>query len=465
MERYEKKLLGELLNHKEDLYNYVNMLYGNEKNEAKYNYLFSELKREGYVNYIYADNRVNEVILTAKAEFIEPSVLRLSDKEELLEAIGQIEQIKGKFHHAGSVQFGTWKEINDIPEFQDWLQCIIAMLQEIQDRKYNQYIIDTINICKSHWNGTRDEKLFMELSGRLKYIEKNIDKYYVDEIKMTSIVTKQDIEYGANSRKRPLVFVSHSSKDKSYVELIVKLLKDMGLKKENIFCSSVPGYGIRLNKDIVETIRDLFTENELYVIFVHSPNYYDSKISLNEMGAAWALKTQFCSILLPKFEYSSMTGVVNANRIAVKIDDERRQVQQLLNELYEDLSEVFSIPKDTSVVWESARDEFIDRMNSMIQNTDVSLDSIEFSIKNKLSADAEKILMAANNDESGTVIIDRSLEGISVQVGNMNLNTPGVRREEARMEAAIKELMMKGYLNETGKGIYKMTNYAYQYID
>ena len=103
----------------------------------------------------------------------------------------------------------------------------------------------------------------------------------------------------------------------------------MGFTKDSVFCSTIPGYGIGLSKDIYDTLLNLFSEHDLYVIFVHSPNYYGSAVSLNEMGAAWVLKSSFCSILLPGFDYPDMKGVVDASKISIKVDSDRRNVQNL----------------------------------------------------------------------------------------------------------------------------------------
>ena len=178
----------------------------------------------------------------------------------------------------------------------------------------------------------------------------------------------------------------------------------MGFTQEQVFCSTIPGYGIGLSKDIYDTLLNLFNEHNLYVIFVHSPNYYGSAVSLNEMGAAWVLKTSFCSFLLPGFEYSDMKGVVDASKISIKIDSDRRSVQNLLNELYSDLAQFFSRTRDTSIVWEGARDEFIDKMNAIKVISD-----------SQLSEEAEKILKAAEKDTRGAVIISKDLEGVTVQ--------------------------------------------------
>ncbi len=40
------------------------------------------------------------------------------------------------------------------------------------------------------------------------------------------------------------------------------------------------------------------------------------------MGAAWVLKNEYTSILLPKFEYQEIDGAVNPNKIGMKLDDD-----------------------------------------------------------------------------------------------------------------------------------------------
>ena len=96
-------------------------------------------------------------------------------------------------------------------------------------------------------------------------------------------VTKQLSAVNKTAIKTPKVFISHSAKDKRVVEALVDLLESLGFTSENLFCSSVVGYGIPISNDIFETLRALFSEHDLYVIFIHSPRYYSSAVSLNEM--------------------------------------------------------------------------------------------------------------------------------------------------------------------------------------
>ena len=61
------------------------------------------------------------------------------------------------------------------------------------------------------------------------------------------------------------------------------VLNGMGLNQTQVFCSSLPGYGIPIDTNIFDYLRKLFSEHDLHVIFVHSENYYKSSVSLNEM--------------------------------------------------------------------------------------------------------------------------------------------------------------------------------------
>ena len=121
--------------------------------------------------------------------------------------------------------------------------------------------------------------------------------YSVYNLLMNGISFQEIIKVMDNRKKTPMVFISHSHTDEKFVVALVNLLEDMGFTQETLFCSSVREYGVPLSGDIFETIRGLFQKHDLYVMFVHSPRFYGSAVSMNEMGAAWVLKSDFCSIL------------------------------------------------------------------------------------------------------------------------------------------------------------------------
>ena len=146
--------------------------------------------------------------------------------------------------------------------------------------------------------------------------------------------------------------ISHSSKDREYVKHIVNLLDGMGLDQTQVFCSSLPGYGIPIDTNIFDFLRNQFFEYKLHVVFIHSKNYYLSPISLYEMGAAWALKSDVTSYLLPGFGFSQMTGVVNNQTIAIKLDGEGTELQDKLNPFYDKIIQEFALTREADIIWQ-----------------------------------------------------------------------------------------------------------------
>lgn len=283
-------------------------------------------------------------------------------KRELLALIKEIPTIEGKFRifePSAGMCIPSGEFIYDNPDFIEWKEAVEYELQQIYDRTMDTYIWNIINdtgvIHKFNGKNYDERENFNRLKSSLKVIEKNIDKYFPDEKSIESEVTKA---------MKPKIFISHSSKDVKYVEPIVELLADIGMTNDNLFCSSIPDYGIPLNQDIYEYLSSLFSENELYVIFVLSSNYYGSPACLNEMGAAWVLKNEYTSILLPKFEYQEIDGAVNPNKIGMKLDVDDELLKKRLGELKDIISEKFSISVP-DMRWEKKRNDFINTIRNI----------------------------------------------------------------------------------------------------
>ena len=101
------------------------------------------------------------------------------------------------------------------------------------------------------------------------------------------------------------IFISHATKDKTLVEEIIELIESIGVESEKIFCSSFEGYGIPLGENFLEQIKQELS-SEVLVLFVLTQNFYESKICLCEMGAAWALSKNHVPIVVPPLNYIDM---------------------------------------------------------------------------------------------------------------------------------------------------------------
>ena len=450
MERIYVDFFRELLKNSGQLSSYVDALYeGDEYSEDDLNHIFGVLKKEGLIVCNYADNRawVHSITFTGKHFFDVPKLPRLA---ELIDESDEIE----KMFHAVGVGAASVETIYDVQAFQDWLQEINLELRAIHDRTKDHFIWETLNSISKPMNGWNDRQVFAEIKGKLKAIRRNIDKYYPHETENDEGMIDSRME------KQPKVFISHSSKDRDYVAQIVNLLDGMGLDQTQVFCSSLPGYGIPIDTNIFDYLRSQFLEFDLHVFFVHSENYYKSPISLNEMGAAWALKNTVTSILLPGFGFDQMTGVVNNQSISIKLDGQLIELQDKLNQLYAKVVSEFHITKKADIIWQQKRYSFIDEI-ARISGTDNRKSAL-------ISDDALKLLKEAATDPSGQVLKSSDLSnGTSIQGGRTVMNANSTPRESARWIAALEELLNAGLLLKAdSKGaVFQVSDAGYKYID
>ena len=274
-------------------------------------------------------------------------------KEDLIELINQAKEIESHFHPSGG--YLDIDMISDVPEFQDWKEELLFEFKSIPDVCSDGYIKEIIKILSGKLNSYQEHKDFNILKAKLKAVRKNIDQYFPMES------TQSHVE--GIMQKQPKIFISHSSQDKEQAKKLVTLFEQMGLNEDQIFCSSVPGYDIGIDGDIFEGIKQQFSESELHLVYLLSGHYYDSAVSLNEMGAAWIVQAKYTLILLPGFNFEQIKGVVNKNQIGIKLDNSRDEVKDKLNQLYDNIVEEFKLQKKKQIIWEEKRDSFIDEIN------------------------------------------------------------------------------------------------------
>lgn len=373
-------------------------------------------------------------------------------KEDLIVLINEIDEIEKLFHFipaSDGIAIPPYFMISDVPEFLVWKEKLLMELHGLYEVKKDSFVKSTIEILENPIDGWDEKSFFNTLKGKLIAIKGKVDMLYQTE---------------KTTKKKPMIFISHSSKDKSYVEHIVSLFDDMGLTDEQIFCSSIPGYDIPLGKTIFEYLLELFREYDLHIIFVHSANYYQSPVSLNEMGAAWVLKNTFTSILLPTFDFSDMKGVVNNANISIKLDNAEDEVKDKLNELYDQIVLEFGLKKKASVIWEKKRDSFISAVNAI--NTTATFSSQKANTIS-LSYEAYEMLKELAKLDNATIIKVASLSGTTIQYGQKAVGNAIGQREFAKWDAAIDDLIRYGFIKKIGKkdDIYQITNAGYAHLE
>lgn len=379
-------------------------------------------------------------------------------EQELLNLIERTEEIEKKFRYVGGFSgIPSVEQIYDMQEFQNWIQELKFELQDIVERTGDTFVNDTLRAVSTNFNGWNDRKDFNKIKAKLAVIKKNIRKYYDADGNKSEVIEMHN--------KKPKIFISHSSNDKDYVSEIVDLLDYFGLTQTQVFCSSLPGYDITINKNIFDFLLEQFEEFNLHIIFIHSHNYYLSPISLNEMGAAWALKNNYTSFLLPGFGFNEMRGVVNSSNIAIKLDNDETEVKDKLNQLYDMVVGEFGLIKKADINWEQKRNSFLQKIIRINQDR-ASKTSVQ-DIKPSISAEAVKLLEIVANDSAGQVLKVSDLSGIEIQVGQISINEKGNHRDTVLWESVLDELVSIGLLKQVdAKGqVFHITNSGYIFLE
>lgn len=325
-------------------------------------------------------------------------------KQNLLQLIDKVDKIATLFHKVNGVGFPSVNEISDVEEFIVWKKEIQFELEEIFRTRDDRFIGDTLKTIKDGFNGWNDEQSFRALKGALLTIKGHADTYFPSK-EVRTITVEESITMPP--KKNGKIFISHSSKDVKYVTKIVDLLVHMGVPNEKIFCSSVPGYDIPVGETIFDFLKEQFLNYSLHVLFIHSCNYYGSAVSLNEMGAAWVLRSNYTSILLPGFSYNKMVGVVNNQDIAIKLDNQNTfELKDKLNQLKETLSEELEFSASQGIIWERARDSFIDVIHQISDlekadqpQTDLKMQQVSENRVSSSKEESDPVSVLTTDDE------------------------------------------------------------------
>ena len=81
------------------------------------------------------------------------------------------------------------------------------------------------------------------------------------------------------------IFISHSSKDISVVKKLITLLNSIGVKPDDIFCSSIEGQGVKNGKRINTEIKKEINNCSAILYFI-TKNFFNSSYCTQELGAA-----------------------------------------------------------------------------------------------------------------------------------------------------------------------------------
>lgn len=259
-------------------------------------------------------------------------------------------------------------DMNNEYQSKQWISTSELICRKLSSRCNEIFeLLQSSNLANTIGGKTKKEKLFAKGSLSAQDIDDIIlifDEFSrgLDNLEFALNRSTASVEK-IESQLCPKIFISHSSKDKKYVQALVVLLEQIGIKEDQLFCSSLAEYGIPLNNDIYEYLKAQFKEYALNVIFVLSDEYYRSPACLNEMGAAWILQSAYTTILLPNFDFKNIQGAINPNKVSIKLDNP--DLSARLNELKDNIVKIFGLSSISQTKWERCKDMFISNIQKM----------------------------------------------------------------------------------------------------
>lgn len=264
------------------------------------------------------------------------------------------------------------------------------------------------------------------------------------------------------------IFISHSSKDKKFAEALISMLNSLGFHEGEIFCSSVQGYWIKKG-NFFKVIKEQFEHNDLYVIFIQSPRFYASPVSLNEMGAAWALHSEYYSFLTKDMEYDHMNAVVNNHEIACKVDE--KDAKGRLNDWQEEITKYFEKAPINWSIWEDCRDTFLKKVRRLTyKKVQANKEGADESKKlSKLSKKDEELLKAwVDSGDIEAYCLKYSGWGRTYVLGREQYPV-STSEEVLEWEDFFERMENMGYItigsyNKDGEPIYKLKKAARDYV-
>lgn len=163
--------------------------------------------------------------------------------------------------------------------------------------------------------------------------------------------------------KAKTIFLSHSSADKELVDALSDLLTTgCGVLGNQIIATTLEGQGIPAgSQNYVEWLRKEGAEDSALVVLLLSPNYFESKFCLCELGATWGLQRPCFPLVVPPLKNSEIKAVMVVSQ-NMSIDSASG-----LDELRDKVSELLDASQPTPK-WNVKRDAFLRKLPEILKN-------------------------------------------------------------------------------------------------
>jgi hypothetical protein len=202
-------------------------------------------------------------------------------------------------------------------------------------------------------------------------------------------ITKVAIRETSKTVEVKTIFISHATKDKEIIDAFVDIILHGALSVpiDKIFCVSTDGTKIKSGADWRDSINESLLSAKVNFLII-TPNYKESEICLNEMGAAWVTSATVLPLIVDPINYKTVGIIQEPNQIEKLLDEKS------LDKIKDIVQEKLEIPPTLikSDRWTVKKKEFLLRINKHLITTpfEVPMDRKAFNALIKEKADLEK---------------------------------------------------------------------------
>lgn len=161
------------------------------------------------------------------------------------------------------------------------------------------------------------------------------------------------------------VFISHASKDKEIVDAFIDLILHGALSVpiDKIFCVSTDGTKIESGADWRDSINESLLSAKVNFLII-TPNYKESEVCLNEMGAAWVTSATVLPLIVEPINYKTVGVIQEPNQIEKLLDE--KSLDRIKDKVQEKLEISPALAKSDR--WTIKKKEFLIRVKKHLES-------------------------------------------------------------------------------------------------
>lgn len=290
----------------------------------------------------------------------------LDNKDTLQKEIGEIENLQRAYEQACLRTHDNSREA--INAYHSWYNKTVVICNSAFGSDNPE--VQEFRSVDNSGNGHKLKRNYHELGGCYSILMSNL------KMNMEADVIKVEKKkyVGQTKIQRPLIFISHAGDDSAIIKVFIDwILKNyIGLRDENIVCTSFEANTLQVGSDIQQYIKDKIGAADVVLSMV-SQNYKKSEVCMNEVGAAWALQKTIMQLVLPDADFDSL-GWLLETRKAVKLSD-----LSSMSLFVESLCEMISLPQPKLSSWQSSSTEYAASLGQLIHEGKLLKDQKESS--------------------------------------------------------------------------------------